>query len=144
MFFSSGLWYIDILMVNGQWSLTLLFRIALLLNTCFHIIYYPLIKLQTLKNSHGWNGKKLTWSQTISIWSKQNIDISILSFVFVKHRIKIKSFLASIHSIRFGLFQLYSWWFSSETPSSETAVVSNYWGVFLVHPSHKQGRSSVA
>ena len=73
-------------MVNGQWSLTLLFRIAFLLNTCFHIIYYPVIKLQTLKNSHGWNGKKLTWSQTISIWSKQNIEISVLSFVFVMHR----------------------------------------------------------
>ena len=129
-------------MVNSQWSLTLLFRIALLLNTCFYIIYHPLIsKLQTIKNSHEWNGMKLTWSQTISIWSKQNIDISILSFVFVMHR-KFSLHLSTPSTLAFSSCIL------DDFPRRRHHLKQQWClsiGVFfLVHPSHKQGRSSVA
>ena len=135
MFFSSGLWYINILMVNGAGSLTLLFRIALLLNTCSYIIYYPLIKLQTIKISHVWKGKKFTWSQTISIWSKQNIEISILSFVFVHCNLSLH--LSTPSTLAFPSCILDD--FARRRHHLKQQWCLSMQVFFLVHPSHKQG-----
>ena len=87
------------------------------------------------KNSHEWNGRKLTWSQTISIWSKQNIEISILSFVFVHCNLSLH--LSTPSALAFSSCILDDFARRRHHLKRQWCLAIQVF--FLVPPSHKQG-----
>ena len=120
---------------DGQWSLTPLFRIALLLNTCFNIIYYPLIKLQTKK--------KFTWME----WQEIDVVTNNFNLVKTKHRNFNPVFFFVHCNLSLHLSTPSALAYSScilDDFARRRHHLKQQWCLsmqvfFLVHPSHKQG-----